>query len=67
MYLISSGILISTVSEEYLLNIYLFKGLNDTPAHIKELARILNGIKCRINIIRFHKIPGSEFQSPGHG
>ncbi len=51
------------VSFEYI----LFKGLNDSPAHIKELARILNGIKCRINIIRFHKIPGSEFFSPGHG
>jgi 23S rRNA (adenine2503-C2)-methyltransferase len=48
------------VSFEYI----LFKGLNDTPDHIKELARILNGIKCRINIIRFHPIPGSEFQSP---
>ena len=48
------------VSFEYI----LFKGLNDTPRHIKELARILNGIKCRINIIRFHPIPGSQFQSP---
>ncbi|MCX6334018.1 MAG: 23S rRNA (adenine(2503)-C(2))-methyltransferase RlmN [Bacteroidia bacterium] len=48
------------VSFEYI----LFKGVNDSPAHIKELARILNGIKCRINIIRFHKIPGSEFESP---
>jgi 23S rRNA (adenine2503-C2)-methyltransferase len=48
------------VSFEYI----LFKGLNDTSVHIKELARILNGIKCRINIIRFHQIPGSEFQSP---
>jgi len=48
------------VSFEYI----LFKGLNDTPRHIKELARILNGIKCRINIIRFHQIPGSEFASP---
>lgn len=45
----------------------LFKGMNDTPAHLKELARILNGIKCRINIIRFHPIPGSEFQSPNLG
>jgi 23S rRNA (adenine2503-C2)-methyltransferase len=51
------------VSFEYI----LFKGLNDTPAHIKELARILNGIKCRINIIRFHKIPGAQFQSPDPG
>ncbi|MCU0455199.1 MAG: 23S rRNA (adenine(2503)-C(2))-methyltransferase RlmN [Bacteroidales bacterium] len=48
------------VSFEYI----LFKGMNDSPAHIKELARILNGIKCRINIIRFHRIPGSEFFSP---
>jgi 23S rRNA (adenine2503-C2)-methyltransferase len=48
------------VSFEYI----LFKGMNDTPRHIRELARILNGIKCRINIIRFHPIPGSEFNSP---
>jgi 23S rRNA (adenine2503-C2)-methyltransferase len=48
------------ISFEYI----LFKGLNDTPAHIKELARILGGIKCRINIIRFHNIKGSEFDSP---
>jgi len=48
------------VSFEYI----LFKGMNDTTRHIKELAKILNGIKCRINIIRFHPIPGSQFQSP---
>jgi 23S rRNA (adenine2503-C2)-methyltransferase len=48
------------VSFEYI----LFKGLNDSSLHIKELARILNGIKCRINIIRFHPIPGSTFESP---
>jgi 23S rRNA (adenine2503-C2)-methyltransferase len=48
------------VSFEYI----LFKGMNDTPRHVRELARILNGIRCRINIIRFHPIPGSEFNSP---
>jgi 23S rRNA (adenine2503-C2)-methyltransferase len=48
------------VSFEYI----LFKDMNDTPRHIRELARILNGIKCRVNIIRFHHIPGSEFSSP---
>ena len=48
------------VSFEYI----LFKGLNDTPRHVKEIARILDGIKCRINIIRFHEIPGAEFHSP---
>jgi 23S rRNA (adenine2503-C2)-methyltransferase len=50
------------ISFEYI----VFKGINDTPRHIKELARILNGIKCRINLIRFHQIPGSEFYSPGN-
>ena len=49
------------VSFEYI----VFKGLNDTPAHVRELARILNGIRCRINLIRFHSIPGSEYSSPG--
>jgi 23S rRNA (adenine2503-C2)-methyltransferase len=48
------------VSFEYI----LFKGMNDSSRHIKELARILNGIKCRINIIRFHPIPGSSLRSP---
>lgn len=48
------------ISFEYI----LFKGINDSPHHIKELARLLNGIKCRINIIRFHRIPGSDFISP---
>jgi 23S rRNA (adenine2503-C2)-methyltransferase len=48
------------VSFEYI----VFKGMNDSPAHVKELARILNGIRCRINLIRFHNIPDSEYNSP---
>ncbi len=48
------------VSFEYI----LFSGLNDTQGHVRELARILNGIRCRINIIRFHPIPDSQFSSP---
>lgn len=37
----------------------LFKGINDTPRHVKEIVRILHGLRCRINLIRFHPIPGS--------
>jgi len=48
------------VSFEYI----LFNGLNDTPLHVKELARLLNGIKCRINLIRFHPVPGTPLVSP---
>jgi 23S rRNA (adenine2503-C2)-methyltransferase len=46
------------VSFEYI----MFKGYNDTERHVKELAKILNGIKCRINLIRFHPVPGIEVQ-----
>lgn len=49
------------VSFEYI----VFRGVNDSPRHVRELSRILNGIRCRINLIRFHAIPGSEFTSPG--
>ena len=41
------------VSFEYI----VFGGLNDTPAHVKELARLLNKTRCRINLIRFHPVP----------
>ena len=48
------------VSFEYI----VMSGLNDSPRHIRELSRLLNGIKCRINLIRFHKIPDSPYFSP---
>ena len=48
------------VSFEYI----VMSGLNDSDLHIKELCRLLNGIKCRINLIRFHKIPDSPYFSP---
>ena len=48
------------VSFEYI----VMSGLNDSPRHIRELCRLLNGIRCRINLIRFHKIPGSPYFSP---
>ncbi|MDP2888378.1 MAG: 23S rRNA (adenine(2503)-C(2))-methyltransferase RlmN [Bacteroidota bacterium] len=47
------------VSFEYI----VFKGLNDSPRHVRELAQILNGIKCRINLIRFHPIPGTPLEA----
>ncbi len=40
----------------------MFKGYNDTDQHIDGLARLLKGLKCRINLIRFHKIPDSKLE-----
>ena len=48
------------VSFEYI----LFKGLNDTAYHIRELTKLLAGIRCRINLIRFHPVPGTPLESP---
>lgn len=39
------------VSFEYI----CWSGKNDTPRHAKELLRILRGLDCRINLIRFHE------------
>jgi len=46
------------ISFEYI----LFKGLNDTQRHTKELSRVLNGIRCRVNLIHYHSIPGVELK-----
>jgi 23S rRNA (adenine2503-C2)-methyltransferase len=46
------------VSFEYI----LFDKLNDTPQHARELARVLSGIRCRVNLIAFHPIPGTPLQ-----
>ncbi|MDA3881390.1 MAG: 23S rRNA (adenine(2503)-C(2))-methyltransferase RlmN [Prolixibacteraceae bacterium] len=46
------------VSIEYI----VFGGLNDTPNHVKEMARLLNGIRSHVNLIRFHPIPGTPLE-----
>lgn len=35
----------------------MFKGVNDQARHVKALLSLLNGLECRINLIRFHKVP----------
>ncbi|MCQ2313077.1 MAG: 23S rRNA (adenine(2503)-C(2))-methyltransferase RlmN [Paludibacteraceae bacterium] len=39
------------VSFEYI----CWSGVNDTPKHANELIRLLRGLDCRINLIRFHE------------
>lgn len=47
------------ISFEYI----MFKGLNDTLFHVKGLSKLLNGLRCRINLIRFHPIPDTPLES----
>ena len=35
----------------------VFKGVNDSERHAKEIIKLLKGLDCRINLIRFHTIP----------
>ena len=38
----------------------LFDGANDSLADARRLVNMLDGIHCRINLIRFHRIPDSD-------
>ncbi|MBP5307410.1 MAG: 23S rRNA (adenine(2503)-C(2))-methyltransferase RlmN [Paludibacteraceae bacterium] len=40
----------------------LFAGMNDTSRHASALLRLLRGLECRINLIRFHAIPDSALR-----
>lgn len=38
----------------------VFGGVNDSPMHALEIIKLLKGLDCRINLIRFHQIPGVD-------
>lgn len=40
----------------------LFDGINDKHAHLDELTKLLKGLFCRVNLIKFHSHPKSDFQ-----
>lgn len=40
----------------------MFEGVNDSERHLDELIRLLGGLQCRMNLIRFHQIPDSELR-----
>lgn len=40
----------------------VFEGMNDSPRHVEGLVRLLRGLECRINLIRFHAIPDSPLR-----
>ena len=46
------------ITFEYL----LLDGVNDQDVHAKELARLLRGVNCLVNLIPFNEVPGTEFR-----
>lgn len=47
------------VSFEYI----MFEGFNDTLRHAEALRQLVEGLHCRVNLIRFHAIPNVDLQS----
>ena len=41
----------------------MFAGVNDTRRHADALGRLLKGLECRVNLIRFHQIPDSPLRT----
>lgn len=41
----------------------MFSGFNDDKRHADALIRMLRGLECRVNLIRFHKIPDFPYES----
>ncbi|MCD8285024.1 MAG: 23S rRNA (adenine(2503)-C(2))-methyltransferase RlmN [Prevotellaceae bacterium] len=44
----------------------VFRGLNDSPRHARELVRLLSSLDCRVNLIRCHEIPTEGYSTPGY-
>ena len=43
----------------------MLQGVNDSAEDARRLARLLRGIKCKVNLIPFNPFPGSVFNRPG--
>jgi 23S rRNA (adenine2503-C2)-methyltransferase len=42
----------------------LLSGVNDSEQHARELCGVLQGVRCKLNVIPFNPHPGSEFARP---
>lgn len=38
----------------------MFGGTNDSQLHARELTKLLRGLNCRVNLIRWHRVPDVE-------
>ncbi len=45
----------------------LMRGVNDSLGHAKELARLLEVLRCKINLIPFNPFPASGYERPDEG
>ena len=41
----------------------MWRGVNDDLRHADALSRLLRGLDCRVNLIRYHSLPGSPLRT----
>ena len=41
--------------------------VNDSQTHAREIIKLLKGLDCRVNLIRFHQIPGVDLHGADEG
>jgi 23S rRNA (adenine2503-C2)-methyltransferase len=44
----------------------LLGGANDEPEHAREVAELLRGLRCKVNLIALNPGPGIDFATPSH-
>lgn len=42
----------------------LMAGVNDSPEDARQVAELLRGVRCKLNLIAFNEFPGSPFKTP---
>lgn len=45
----------------------IFGGQNDTERHARELVRLLSPLECRVNLIRWHRLPAADTDNDRNG
>jgi len=53
----------SKASKKVTIEYVMLKGVNDTPAHARELARLLKDLPSKINLIPFNPFPRTRFET----
>ncbi|WP_444995006.1 23S rRNA (adenine(2503)-C(2))-methyltransferase RlmN [Aliikangiella sp. IMCC44359] len=53
----------SKASKKVTIEYVMLKGVNDTPAQARELARLLKDMPCKINLIPFNPFPKTRYET----
>lgn len=53
----------SSASKKVTIEYVMLRGVNDTAAHARELARVLKDMPCKINLIPFNPFPKTRYET----